>query len=269
MIFILPVASAQVKSAVLIAALHCDGITSVTDMYQTRDHTERMLNLKTKFSGKEKVIYSSKENYPLPKSYFIPSDISTASFFIVLTLLLKNSELKLKNICLNETRIGILKVLKEMGGNIEIQNEKESTGELFGDITVKSSKLKNIEIKDEIIPNIIDEIPILSVAGLFAEGTFQIQNAKELRKKESDRIKSLCYNYRLLGIKADESPDGFTIAGEIKNYSPTFESYDDHRIAMAFSVLSMLLKDGAKMNKFECVSISNPNFISQLKRIVR
>src|SRR4030066_150070 len=121
----LPVASAQVKSAVLIAALHCDGITSVTDNYATRDHTERMLNLK---------------------------------------------------------------VLKEIGGDIEIQNEKESNGEPFGDIVVKSSKLKNAAIKNEIIPNIIDEIPILSVAGLFAEGSFQIQNAKELRKKESDRI---------------------------------------------------------------------------------
>jgi len=121
---------------------------------------------------------------------------------------------------------------------------------------------------DELIPDIIDEIPILSVAGLFAEGIFKIQNAKELRKKESDRINSLCYNYRLLGIKADESPDGFTLVGEIKNHSPIFKSFDDHRIAMAFSVLSMLLKEGAKMNKFECVGISNPNFISQLKRIV-
>ena len=269
----LPVASAQVKSAVLIAALHCDVISSVTDKYQTRDHTERMLNLKTSFlsgpGGKEKVIYSSKENYPRPSSYLVPSDISTASFFIVLTLLLKNSELKLADVSLNETRIGILKVLKQMGGDIEIQNEKESNGESFGDIIVRSSKLKNIGIKNEIIPNIIDEIPILSVAGLFADGTFQIQNAKELRKKESDRIKSLCYNYRLLGLIIDESPDGFTISGEIKNHLPIFESFDDHRIAMAFSVLSMLLKEGAKMNKFDCVSISNPNFISQLKKIVR
>jgi len=265
----LPVASAQVKSAVLIAALHCDEITCVTDKYQTRDHTERMLNLRTALSGKEKAIYSSRENYPLPKSYFVPSDISTASFFIVLTLLLKNSELKLNNVCLNETRTGILKVLKEMGGDIEIQNEKESNGELFGDIIVRSSKLKNVVIENEIIPNIIDEIPILSVAGLFAEGMFKIESAKELRKKESDRIKSLCYNYRLLGVIVDESPDGFSISGEIKNHSPSFESFDDHRIAMAFSVLSMLLKEGGKINKFECVSISNPNFISQLKRIVR
>jgi 3-phosphoshikimate 1-carboxyvinyltransferase len=271
--YYLPVASAQVKSAVLIAALHCDGITSVTDKYATRDHTERMLNLKTSFlpdsGGRVKVIYSSKENYPEATSYFVPSDISTAAFFIVLTLLSKNSELILRDVSLNETRIGILKVLKEMGGDIEIQNEKISSGEPFGDIVVKSSELKNVEIKSEIIPNIIDEIPILSVAGLFAEGSFQIQNAKELRKKESDRINSLCYNYRLLGLNVDETQDGFSISGEIKHHSFAFESFNDHRIAMAFSVLSMLLKDGAKINKFECVGISNPNFIFQLKKIVR
>lgn len=269
----LPVASAQVKGAVLIAGLHCDGITSVSDKYATRDHTERMLNLKISFfpgsGGREKIIYASKENYPEGKSYFVPSDISTGSFFIVLTLLSRNSELILRHVSLNETRTGILKVLKEMGGNIEIQNEKKCNGEPFGDILVKSSKLKNIELKREIIPNIIDEIPILSVAGLFAEGSFQIQNAKELREKESDRIQSLCHNYRLLGLSVDETSDGFSISGEIKNHSLVFESFNDHRIAMAFSILSMLLKDGAKVNKFECVGISNPNFISQLKRVVR
>jgi len=266
--YCLPVASAQVKSAVLLAALHCDGITSVTDQYQTRDHTERMLNLSTSIRGKEKIIHASRVNYPHPSSYSIPSDISTASFFIVLALLTKNSELKLIDVSLNETRIGILKVLKEMGGDIEILNEKESNGEIFGDILVKSSRLKNIQIQDSIIPSIIDEIPILSVAGLFAEGLFQIQNANELRKKESDRIKSICHNYVLLGLNVAETPDGFAISGEIKNRAQTFDSFDDHRIAMAFSILSMLLKDGGKIDKFECVSISNPNFISQLKRIV-
>lgn len=269
----LPVASAQVKSAVLIAGLHCNGVTSVTDKYATRDHTERMLNLKISVlpdsGGRGKIIYASKENYPEAKTYFVPSDISSAAFFIVLTLLSRNSKLIMRDVSLNETRTGILKVLKEMGGNIEIQNDKNSNGEPSGNIVIKSSELKNIEIRREIIPNIIDEIPILSVAGLFAKGSFQIQNAKELRKKESDRIKSLCHNYRLLGLSVDETPDGFSISGEIKNHSLVFESFNDHRIAMAFSILSMLLKDGAKVNKFECVGISNPNFISQLKKIVK
>lgn len=266
--FQLPIASAQVKSAVLIAALHSDRISSVTDKFTTRDHTERMLNLKTLVHGNVKTIYSSRQNYPQPNTYFVPSDISTASFFIVLTLLLKSSELRLKNIGLNPTRIGILKILKEMGGNIILDNERESNHELIGDIIVRSSKLYNILIPAEIIPNIIDEIPILSVAGLFADGQFTVNNAKELRKKESDRINSLCQNYRILGLNVEEYDDGFSVTGEIKNNTPIFESFNDHRIAMAFSILSMLLEDGGKIDKFECVSISNPNFVTQLKQIV-
>ncbi len=263
----MPIPSAQVKSAVLIAGLHCEGITSVTDAFETRDHTERMLGLKTEASGKEKIIYSSVQNYPQPSKYFVPSDISTASFFIILTLLTKSSSLRLKNVSLNPSRIGILKVLKEMGGAIEIENEGQSINEPFGDIVVKSSILKNVQIESGIIPNIIDEIPILSVAGLLAEGEFEIKNAKELRKKESDRINSLCHNYRLLGLNIEEYDDGFSISGEVKNQFPIFNSFHDHRIAMAFAVLSMLLKDGAKIDNFECVAISNPNFMFQLKKI--
>ncbi|NWF89457.1 MAG: 3-phosphoshikimate 1-carboxyvinyltransferase [Ignavibacteriaceae bacterium] len=263
----LPVASAQVKSAILIAALHCDEISSVRDTFFTRDHTERMLGLKVSNDSNSKLIYSSKEFYPRAQEYFVPSDISTASFFIVLALLLKSSELKIKNVGLNPSRIGILKVLKEMGADIKSENERESSNEPIGDIVVKSSQLKNIEIDEQIIPNIIDEIPILSIAGLFAEGNFKISNAKELRTKESDRIKSLCFNFRMLGLNVDEEESGFSVSGEITNRNPVFESFDDHRIAMAFSILSLLLKDGGKINKFECVSISNPNFISQLKQI--
>lgn len=263
----LPIPSAQVKSAVLIAGLHCEGFTSVTDAFKTRDHTERMLGLRTEVSGKEKIIYSSVQNYPKPSNYFVPSDISTASFFIILTLLSKSSSLRLKNVSLNPSRIGILKVLKEMGGTIEIENERRSNNEPFGDIVVKNSLLKNVLIESGIIPNIIDEIPILSVAGLFAEGEFVIKCAKELRKKESDRINSLCHNYRLLGLNIEEYDDGFSISGEVKNQFPIFNSFHDHRIAMAFAVLAMLLKDGAKIDNFECVAISNPNFIFQLKKI--
>jgi 3-phosphoshikimate 1-carboxyvinyltransferase len=266
--FQLPVASAQVKSAVLIAALHSERISSVADKFTTRDHTERMLNLKTLADGNVKIIYSSKENYPQPNTYFVPSDISTASFFIVLTLLLKSSELRLKNISLNPTRIGILKILKEMGGDIILDSERESNHEPIGDIIVRSSKLKNILIPEDIIPNIIDEIPILSIAGLFADGQFKVNHAKELRKKESDRINSLCRNYRILGLNVEEYDDGFSVTGETKNNTPIFESFNDHRIVMAFSILSMLLEDGGKIDKFECVSISNPNFITQLKQIV-
>ena len=198
----------------------------------------------------------------------MPSDISTAAFFIVLTLLLKDSELILPNVSLNETRIGIISILKEMGAYIEIENIKTFNGEKRGDIIVKSSKLVNVAIPAEIIPNIIDEIPILAIAGLFAEGNFVIKNASELRHKESDRIKSVCENLKLLGVDIIEFEDGFEISGMTNNEKVTFESYDDHRIAMSFSVLSLLLEQGGAINNFECVNISNPNFLKQLESVI-
>jgi len=265
----LPVPSAQVKSAILLAGLHLEEETCVIENEQTRNHTEILLNLKTEKRDNKVLIYSSKINYPEPNNYFIPSDISTAAFFIVLTLLSKNSSLVIKNVTLNPTRIGIINLLKEMGGNIEFDNVESNSNELFGDLIVKSSELHNIEIDKKIIPNIIDEIPVLSVAGLFAEGDFIITNAKELRVKESDRIKSLVYNYKILGVNVEEFEDGFRLNGKIKNYNPTFESFNDHRIAMAFSILSLLLDNGGKINNFECVKISNPNFLKQLKLIIR
>jgi 3-phosphoshikimate 1-carboxyvinyltransferase len=266
----LPVASAQVKGAVLIAGLHSEQATVVTDKYFTRDHTERMLGLSVSEKNKTKIISASMLDYPLPSSYFIPSDISSASFFIILALLTKSSQLIIKNMSLNPTRIGFLHVLQGMNADIEILNEQSANNEPYGDIIIKSSHLKNIEISSEIIPNIIDEIPILSIAGLFAENEFQIRFADELRKKESDRINSLCHNFKLLGLSVDEYADGFTLSGHIKvKPAIVFESFSDHRIAMAFSVLSMLLDSGGEVNNFECVSISNPNFINQLKTLVR
>ena len=210
-------ASAQVKSAVLLAGLHCEDITSVIEKLPSRDHTEKMLGLKTEITPAGKISYASKANYPEPKEYFVPSDISTAAFFIVLTLLSKNSELRIKDVSLNETRTGILTVLKQMGAKIETENERIIAGEALGDIIVKSSALKNIEIPVEIIPNIIDEIPILSIAGIFAEGEFKLKNASELRGKETDRINAVCHNMKILGLEVEEFEDGFAFSGEIKN----------------------------------------------------
>lgn len=265
----LPVASAQVKSAVLLAALHLEQLSSVTESVPTRNHTENLLNLKTGKVNNHNVIYASKENYPESKEYLVPSDISTAAFFIVLSLLTKNSEVIIKNVGLNETRIGILKVLSAMNANIKIENERIITGEKIGDLIIQSSELKNVDIPLELIPNIIDEIPILSVAGIFAEGSFKITNAKELRFKESDRIKALCHNYRLLGLDVKETEDGFELAGEMKQTECLLESFDDHRIAMSMAVLSLLKNNGNIINSFECVAISNPDFLKQLEQIVQ
>lgn len=267
--YTLPVASAQVKSGVLIAGLHLDEVTSVTEKNPSRNHTEKMLGLRVEKSKQGIVSYSSKSNYPKPKEYFIPSDVSTAAFFIVLTLLSKNSFLTLRNVTLNESRTGYLEILKKMGASIEIENKEEKAGEEFGDLVVKSSKLSNIKIPGNLIPNIIDEIPILAVAGIFADGEFEISNASELRTKESDRIKTICENLRLLDLTVDEKDDGFSIKGDIKNIKVEFQCNDDHRIAMAFSVLSMLLENGGKVNGIDCVKISNPGFLKQVNRVAK
>ena len=263
----LPIASAQIKSCILMAGLYLGEETIVIENKRSRNHTEQMLGLKVVEENRLRKIYSSSNYFPQPSLYNVPSDISTAAFFIVLTLLSKNSELILPNVSLNDTRVGVISVLKKMKGNIDFDNVKVINGEKRGDIIVKSSNLVNVSIPAEIIPNIIDEIPILAIAGLFAEGNFTIRNASELRHKESDRIKSVCDNLKLLGIDLIEFEDGFEFNGNPNNDKVTFESYDDHRIAMSFSILSLLLDQGGIINNFECVNISNPNFLNQLKQI--
>lgn len=263
----LQIASAQVKSAMILCAIHLDKESVFIEQTPTRNHTEKLLNLKTEITNEGTKIYASKHNYPKPFEITVPSDISSAAFFIVLGLLTKNSELIIRNISLNETRTGIINILQQMEGKIEIENQREEKGEKVGDIRVHSSKLKNVSISKTIIPNIIDEIPILSVAGIFAEGNFRINNAHELRVKESDRIKSLCNNFRKAGLIVDEFEDGFALSGNVSNVEILFESYGDHRIAMAFGVLSMLMKNGGSVNDFECVGVSNPQFVEQINNL--
>jgi 3-phosphoshikimate 1-carboxyvinyltransferase len=266
--YILPVASAQVKGAVLLAGLHSEDFTTVTENNLfTRDHTERMLSLPVEKIGEKKIAKISSAFYPKPADYFIPGDISTAAFFIVLALLSKNSNILLRNISLNETRTNFLNLLIGMGANISITPKGSSNTEQYGDVTVKSSELTNVEIDPDIIPGIIDEIPILSIAGAVAEGDFIVRGAKELRVKESDRINSICLNLEIAGFDISEFDDGFSISGKLENSYQSFESYGDHRIAMAFSVLASLMEEGSEVNGFECVSVSNPNFLNQLQSI--
>ena len=263
----LQVASAQVKSAMILCAINLDEESVFIEQTTTRNHTEKLLHLKTEITSGGTNIYVSKRNYPKPFEITVPSDISSAAFFIVLGLLTKNSAILIRNVSLNETRTGVINILQQMGGKIEIDNEREEKGEKVGDIRVYSSKLKNVSIPRTIIPNIIDEIPILSVAGIFAEGNFKITNAKELRVKESDRINSLCVNFKRAGLTVDEFEDGFELSGTVSNKETIFESYGDHRIAMAFGVLSMLMKNGGSVNDFECVGVSNPQFVEQVNNL--
>jgi 3-phosphoshikimate 1-carboxyvinyltransferase len=263
----LPVPSAQVKSAILFAGLHLEDETTVVESVQTRNHTENLLGLEVVNENGKSISISSKKNYPVPNGYFIPGDISSAMFFIVLVLLTKDSELLIKNVCLNPTRFEAINLLKKMGANIQVDLKGESNREAYGDLFVKSSQLTNVRIEPEIIPQIIDELPILSVAGIFANGDFEIRDASELRVKESDRIKSLCKNFLKLGLNVEEYEDGCRISGEIKNSDVIFNSFGDHRIAMTFAILSSLLKNGGRVKGFEFVSISYPGFIEQLTSI--
>ncbi|MCW8803672.1 MAG: 3-phosphoshikimate 1-carboxyvinyltransferase, partial [Ignavibacteriaceae bacterium] len=240
---------------------------SVIESSQTRNHTENLLGLKILKEENKTVSLVSKNNYPEAQEYFIPGDISSAMFFIVLALLTENSELLIKDISLNATRIECLKIFKRMGGDIQIEERGISNNEIYGDVLVHSSELKNVLIEKNIIPLIIDEIPILTVAGIFAEGVFEIRGASELRVKESDRIKAICKNLLNLGLMVEEYEDGFSDSGTIKKASKPFESFGDHRIAMSLAILSSLLESGGKVEGFESADISNPNFIDQLKSI--
>jgi 3-phosphoshikimate 1-carboxyvinyltransferase len=260
----LKIASAQVKSAMLLCGLHLEEESTIIETSVTRNHTEKMLGLKSIYENGESKIFVSKKNYPQPFEIIVPSDISSAAFFIVAALILKNSYLRIKNVSLNETRTGIVSVLQKMGGKIQIENVSENNGEKSGDLLVQTSDLENKEIEQSIIPNIIDEIPILSVAGIFAHGNFKINGAKELRVKESDRIKSLCHNFKKAGIIVNEFDDGFELSGSLSNKEIVFESFGDHRIAMAFGVLSLLMEEGGSVKYFECAGVSNPDFVNQL-----
>lgn len=265
----LKVPSAQVKSAILIAGLFNDDVTEVIETVPSRDHTERMLNLDYEFQNGVKRIFSSSKNYPFNNEYHIPGDISSASFFIVLAILCDNSNLLIKNISLNPTRTAFIDILKQMGADIKIEETGVSNGEPFGNIKVRSSKLKNTEIPSFLIPNLIDEIPILSVAGVFAEDDFCIRNATELRFKETDRISALCKNYASLGLLVNEFEDGFSVSGKVKNQYGNFKTFDDHRIAMTFSIVSILLDNGGEIDNPECIKISNPDFFEQIKSIIK
>lgn len=264
--YISPVASAQVKSAILLAGLYADSPTSVTEPAISRDHTERML---TAFGasiitdGQKVTINPCKELYAT--DIVVPGDISSAAFLMVAALITPNSEITIKNVGINPTRRGILDVLLRMGANITCLDEKTVGGEPVCDLLVQSSKLHGTTIDGDIIPTLIDEIPILAVAALFAEGETIIRDAAELRVKESDRIETLCTE--LYKLKADITPlpDGMIIrGGTLLEGGALLESYHDHRIAMSLSILASRLDTPCTLEHAECVAISFPNFFELL-----
>ncbi len=266
--YTLPVASAQLKSALVLAGMYADGETVIHEKVQSRNHTENMLkSLGAPIDFSNKTVVVKKASKIRAFDLNIPGDISSAAFFIVAASIVPDSEIILKNIGLNPTRAGIIDVLSKMGADITILS-KNNEIEPCGDLLVKSSKLHGIDICGEIIPNIIDELPIIAVAAAFAEGTTNISDAKELRHKESDRITAMCNNLRECGINICEKEDGMTIYGG----APTggkFKSYNDHRIAMAMSVCALAATSPSEVSDADCISISYPTFFDDLNKLKR
>lgn len=260
--YLLPVASAQVKSAILLAGLWTSGVTSVIEPMPTRDHTERMLNFLGAQIIKDDMSISITGGVPLRGNckIEIPADISSAAFFMVAACLIEDAEIILLNVGVNPTRTGIIDVLRKMGADIKLENQRVVSGEPVADIIVKSSPLKGISIGGAMIPRVIDEIPILTVAACLARGRTEIREAKELRVKETDRIKSMAVELNKMDATVIEVEDGLIIDGVKSLKGTEVESYGDHRTAMSLAIAGLVAQGKTKINNTACIQTSFPEF---------
>ncbi len=262
----LPVASAQVKSAILLAGLFAEGETEIEEEIKSRDHTERMFTyfgVKLERAGGRIKIYCVQRFSG--SEIIVPGDISSASFFIAGGTIVENSEIIIKNVGLNETRTGFIRALIEMGADIKIEDQKKINEEEMGTVIVRSAKgLKGISISKE-VPSLIDEIPLIAMVASFAEGETVIREAEELRKKESDRLHAMVEGLKRIGADVEALPDGMIIRGGKKLRGGEIESYGDHRIAMTFAIAGLAIEEGIYVKDFECVSVSFPDFLEKLE----
>lgn len=260
-----PVASAQVKSAVLLAGLYAQGETTVTEPAQSRDHTERMLagfGADIRTDGLTTVIRSAELS---AQQVLVPGDISSAAFFLSAAAIIPGAQITVRDLGLNSTRTGIIEVLEAMGAKILINNRRTVSGEDLGDVTVRGQELKGIEIGGKLIPRLIDEIPVLAVVAALAEGQTVIRDAQELKVKESNRLEAVTTELRRFGVDINESPDGLVINGARKSYRGALcESYHDHRIAMACALMGLVSVGETTVRNAECVNISFPDFVERL-----
>lgn len=259
-----PVASAQVKSCVLLAGMYADAPTSVTEPVLSRNHTELMLNY---FGAQVTSKGTTASILPQPdlkaRDITVPGDISSAAYFIAAGLLVPRSEILLCNVGINPTRDGLLRVCQAMGGDITLLNVRND-GEPTADLLIRSSSLHGTEIKGEIIPTLIDEIPMIAVMAAFAEGTTVIRDAAELKVKESDRIQVMTDNLTRMGADVEALPDGMIIHGGKPLHGATIDSHKDHRIAMSFAVAGGICEGPLTITDGECVNISYPEFYTDL-----
>jgi 3-phosphoshikimate 1-carboxyvinyltransferase len=268
--YTLPVASAQVKSAILLAGVNCAGTTTVVEKEATRDHSERMLNffgipVETHKEGENTVISIAgrPKQTPAERRLDVPADPSSAAFPIVAALLVPNSQVTVTNVCLNPLRTGLLDVLKQMGADITITNRREVGGEPVGDITAKSSQLREVDVPAHIAPSMIDEYPILAIAAACATGKSTMRGLSELRVKESDRLAAVIEGLRACGVEATESGDNLIVYG--KGGAPrggaTIATHYDHRIAMSFLVLGMVSSEPVRVDDVRAIATSFPSFM--------
>jgi len=272
----MPMASAQVKSAVLLAGMFAEGVTSVTEPARTRDHTELALEefgaamerhgRTTKIHG---LFGAGGAGKLVAKSLDVPGDLSSAVFFIAAASLLPESSIAIHNVGLNPTRTAILDVFAGMGASIQMLSLKSSSGEIIGDLAVKGAALKGGVIEGDVIPLVIDELPMLAALGPYTEQGIAIRNAGELRVKESDRIAVLVENLRKMGAKVEERPDGLKVEGRRagKLHGAEIEPHGDHRIAMAFAVAGLGAEGETVIRDAECAGVSYPAFFEDLDRL--
>ena len=266
--YAMPVASAQVKSAILLAALYGDSPTTVVQPGPARDHTERMLrslgvDIRTDGADGNTITLTPNDRLS-PLEMTVPGDVSSAAFILVAGLLVPDSDITILGVNLNPTRTGIIDVLNEMGADITISNRDEQAGEPIGDIRARTSQLKGVDIGGETVVRMIDEFPILMVAALRAEGETVVRDAKELRVKETDRIAVMARELRALGAEIEEREDGFRIKGPQALNGAIVDGHDDHRIAMSLTVAGLLAAEGTLVTDAACAGDSFPGFAETL-----
>ena len=264
----MPVASAQVKSAILLAGLYAEGETTVIEPYPSRDHTERMLRLlgaDVRSNGNTITIHPADKLTAQPIQ--VPGDISSAAFFIVAALIVPDSHLVIEGVNVNETRTGILDALLAMGADIRLLNPRVVCGEEVADIEVRTSKLRGTAIGGAMIPRMIDEIPVFAIAALFAEGETVVKGAQELKVKESNRIRTMADELGKLGAVIRETDDGMMILGGQSLVGGVTESHNDHRVAMSMAVAGLMASGETEIVGADCAAVSFPNFFELLTQI--
>ena len=265
----MPVASAQVKSAVLFAGLFAEGTTAVVQPAVTRDHTERMLTaFGVRVTTDGNVISLDGGQVPQAREFRVPGDISSAAFWLVAAAALPGARVVIRDVGLNPTRTAVLAVLERMGADVRVTVEDGFDGEPVGRVEVRGRGLRGTAILTEEVPNLIDEIPVLAVAGALAEGRTEVRNARELRVKETDRIATVVANLRAMGAAVEDYADGLAIAGGQPLHGACLESFGDHRIAMAFAVAGLFARGEMVVTDVACVNTSYPGFGRHLQAIL-